>query len=129
MAPLLVQLVVTVVARWFVAWRDAARIGLAVMFLFTAGSHEPRGLRHEPDIDRSSDTPECRESPVCGCDADEGAPANRRPFMRHRPIRESTVGRINVGQSQRYTSTPTVRRGIDPVSRPDNQTSDVRTAS
>lgn len=39
MAPLVVQLVVTVVARWFVPWRDATRIGLAVMFLFTAGSH------------------------------------------------------------------------------------------
>jgi uncharacterized membrane protein len=39
MAPLVVQIVSTLAARWFVAWRDAARIGLAVMFLFTAGSH------------------------------------------------------------------------------------------
>ena len=39
MAPLLVQILSTIVARWFVGWRDAARIGLAVMFLFTAGSH------------------------------------------------------------------------------------------
>lgn len=39
MAPLIVQLVSTIVARWFVPWRDAARIGLAVMFLFTAASH------------------------------------------------------------------------------------------
>jgi uncharacterized membrane protein len=39
MAPLIVQIVSTLLARWFVAWRDAARIGLAVMFLFTGGSH------------------------------------------------------------------------------------------
>src|SRR5918996_3909182 len=39
MAPLIVQLVVTAVARWFVPWKDAVRIGLIVMFLFTAGSH------------------------------------------------------------------------------------------
>jgi uncharacterized membrane protein len=39
MAPLVVQIVSTLLARWFVAWRDAARIGLAVMFLFTAASH------------------------------------------------------------------------------------------
>ena len=39
MAPLVVQILSTLLARWFVAWRDAARIGLAVMFLFTAGSH------------------------------------------------------------------------------------------
>ena len=39
MAPLIVQMVSTLVARWFVGWRDAARIGIAVMFLFTAGSH------------------------------------------------------------------------------------------
>jgi uncharacterized membrane protein len=39
MAPLIVQVVSTVVARLFVGWKDAARIGLAIMFLFTAGSH------------------------------------------------------------------------------------------
>ena len=39
MAPLIVQVVSTLVARWFVPWKDAARIGLAVMFLFTAASH------------------------------------------------------------------------------------------
>jgi uncharacterized membrane protein len=39
MAPLVVQIVATLAARWCVGWRDAARIGLAVMFLFTAGSH------------------------------------------------------------------------------------------
>jgi uncharacterized membrane protein len=39
MAPLVVQIVATLIARWFVAWRDAGRIGLAVMFFFTAASH------------------------------------------------------------------------------------------
>jgi uncharacterized membrane protein len=39
MAPLMVQLVATAIARWFMPWKDAARIGLAVMLLFTAGSH------------------------------------------------------------------------------------------
>jgi uncharacterized membrane protein len=39
MAPLIVQILTTLLARWFVGWRDAGRIGLAVMFLFTAGSH------------------------------------------------------------------------------------------
>jgi len=39
MAPLIVQIVSTLAARWFVPWKDAARIGLAVMFLFTGGSH------------------------------------------------------------------------------------------
>ena len=39
MAPLLVEIVATLSARWFVGWRDAARIGVAVMFLFTAASH------------------------------------------------------------------------------------------
>ena len=39
MAPLIVQMASTLLARWFVGWKDAARIGLAVMFLFTAGSH------------------------------------------------------------------------------------------
>jgi uncharacterized membrane protein len=38
MAPLIVQILGTLIARWFVEW-DAVRIGLAVMFLFTAGSH------------------------------------------------------------------------------------------
>jgi uncharacterized membrane protein len=39
MAPLIVQVVATVVARVFTGWRDAARLGLAVMMLFTAASH------------------------------------------------------------------------------------------
>ena len=39
MAPLIVQILATLVARCFVRWRDAGRIGLAVMFLFTAASH------------------------------------------------------------------------------------------
>jgi uncharacterized membrane protein len=39
MAPLIVQIVSTLLGRAFVPWRDAARVGLAVMFLFTAGSH------------------------------------------------------------------------------------------
>ncbi len=46
MAPLIVQLVATAVARFVVPWRDAARIGLAVMFLFTAASHFSR-LKHD----------------------------------------------------------------------------------
>ena len=39
MAPLIVQLAVTAIARWFMPWKEAVRIGLAVMFMFTAGSH------------------------------------------------------------------------------------------
>jgi len=39
MAPLIVQIVATALARVRVSWRDAARIGLAVMFMFTAASH------------------------------------------------------------------------------------------
>lgn len=39
MAPMIVLVVVTLTARIFVPWRDAARIGLAVMFLFTASAH------------------------------------------------------------------------------------------
>ena len=46
MAPLIVQIVSTLLARWFVGWRDAARIGLAVLFLFTAASHFST-LKHE----------------------------------------------------------------------------------
>jgi uncharacterized membrane protein len=46
MAPLIVQIVVTLVARWFVPWRDAVRIGLAVMFAFTAASHFS-SLKHD----------------------------------------------------------------------------------
>ena len=46
MAPLSVQLVTTVLLRVFKPWRDAARIGLAVMFLFTAGSHFS-SLKHD----------------------------------------------------------------------------------
>ena len=39
MAPLIVQIVTTLLARLLVSWRDAARYGLAVMFLFTGASH------------------------------------------------------------------------------------------
>lgn len=39
MAPLIVQLVFTAIARWFSPSKDAARVGLAVMFVFTAVSH------------------------------------------------------------------------------------------
>ena len=39
MAPLIVQVIATLIARVRVPWRDAARIGLAVMFVFTAASH------------------------------------------------------------------------------------------
>ena len=39
MAPLFVQIVSTLLARWFAPWMDAARIGMAIMFFFTAGSH------------------------------------------------------------------------------------------
>jgi uncharacterized membrane protein len=42
MAPLVVQILSTLLARWFMGWRDAGRIGLAVMFLFTAASHFSR---------------------------------------------------------------------------------------
>jgi hypothetical protein len=41
MAPLIVQILATLLARWSVAWKDAVRIGLAIMLLFTAGSHFP----------------------------------------------------------------------------------------
>ena len=39
MAPLIVQILATLFARWFVPWMDAAKIGMTVMFLFTAASH------------------------------------------------------------------------------------------
>lgn len=39
MAPLIVQILATLLARWFVEWKDAVRIGVAIMLLFTAGSH------------------------------------------------------------------------------------------
>jgi uncharacterized membrane protein len=39
MAPMIVLVVVMLIARVFVPWRDAGRIGLAVMFLFTASAH------------------------------------------------------------------------------------------
>jgi uncharacterized membrane protein len=46
MAPLIVQIATTLVARWFVPWKDAVRIGLAVMFVFTGASHFS-SLRHD----------------------------------------------------------------------------------
>jgi uncharacterized membrane protein len=39
MAPLIVQVIFTLFARWFVSWKDAVRSGLAAMFLFTGASH------------------------------------------------------------------------------------------
>lgn len=39
MAPLVVQIVATVLARLRSNWRDAARIGMAVLFFFTAAAH------------------------------------------------------------------------------------------
>lgn len=46
MAVLVVQVVATVLARLFVPWRDAVRLGLAMMFVFTAGSHFS-SLKHD----------------------------------------------------------------------------------
>jgi uncharacterized membrane protein len=46
MTPLFVQVVSTLLARVRVPWNDAARIGLAVMFLFTAASHFS-SLKHD----------------------------------------------------------------------------------
>lgn len=39
MAPLIVQILATLAARVRLNWRDAVRVGLGVMFLFTAVSH------------------------------------------------------------------------------------------
>lgn len=39
MAPMIVLVLVTLIARIFRPWPDAARIGLAVMFVFTATAH------------------------------------------------------------------------------------------
>jgi uncharacterized membrane protein len=38
-APLIVQILATVVSRYFVPWRGAVRIGMAVLFFFTGGAH------------------------------------------------------------------------------------------
>ena len=46
MAPLIVQILATLLARWFTGWRNAARVGIAVMFLFTAASHFS-SLKHD----------------------------------------------------------------------------------
>lgn len=46
MVPMLVLVVVMLIARIFVSWRDAARLGLAVMFLFTASAHFTE-MRHD----------------------------------------------------------------------------------
>jgi uncharacterized membrane protein len=46
MTPFVVQVLATILARWFMSWRDAARIGIAVMFVFTAGSHFS-SLKHD----------------------------------------------------------------------------------
>lgn len=39
MAPLIVQIVATLFARLRFRWADAARVGLAAMFMFTGASH------------------------------------------------------------------------------------------
>ena len=39
MVPMIVLFVSTLIARIFVPWKDAFRVGLAVMFFFTAASH------------------------------------------------------------------------------------------
>jgi uncharacterized membrane protein len=39
MAPLIVQVIATLIARIVVPWRDAARMGMAALFFFTAVSH------------------------------------------------------------------------------------------
>jgi uncharacterized membrane protein len=44
--PLFVQIAATLSARFFTSWRDAARIGIAVMLLFSGASHFS-GLRHD----------------------------------------------------------------------------------
>ena len=46
MAPLIVQILATLLARWFTGWTNAARVGIAVMFLFTAASHFS-SLKHD----------------------------------------------------------------------------------
>ena len=46
MAPLIVQILSTLLARLRMPWKDAARIGLAVMFMFTAASHFS-SLKHD----------------------------------------------------------------------------------
>jgi uncharacterized membrane protein len=45
-APLIVQILTTLLARTRFSWRDAARFGLAAMFMFTAASHFSP-LRHD----------------------------------------------------------------------------------
>ena len=39
MIPLLVEIAATLVARVWLAWPDAVRVGLAIMFLFTSTAH------------------------------------------------------------------------------------------
>jgi len=46
MAPFIVQVVVTLVARLAVPWRRAIRIGLVALFLFTGASHFS-SLKHD----------------------------------------------------------------------------------
>ena len=46
MEPLFIQIAATLSARLFTSWREAARIGIAVMLLFTGVSHFSE-LRHE----------------------------------------------------------------------------------
>jgi uncharacterized membrane protein len=46
MAPLIVQIIATLLARVRYRWIDAARIGLAAMFMFTGASHFT-SLKHD----------------------------------------------------------------------------------
>ncbi len=46
MVPMIVLVLTTLIARIFVSWRDAARVGLALMFLFTATAHFT-AMRHD----------------------------------------------------------------------------------
>jgi uncharacterized membrane protein len=46
MAPLIIQIVTTLAARWFTGWRPAVRIGMAALFTVTAAARVSP-LRHE----------------------------------------------------------------------------------
>lgn len=46
MVPMIVLAVATAVLKFFRPWRDAVRIGLAVMFFFTAGAHFAPAMKH-----------------------------------------------------------------------------------
>jgi uncharacterized membrane protein len=46
MAPMIVGVIVTLIARILVPWRDAVRVGVAALFLFTAVAHF-NSMRHD----------------------------------------------------------------------------------